>query len=364
MFGPAGSPIASLTLRALGARALSADDQRALANTRHYQHREIWSDHDGVIENDPLPPSAAQSSDGWVWLAEVGDALCGFADLMQDLMHPRAGRLNVYVMPALRMRGIGSALFAEAMRQARRAGIRSVAVGTVSTIPGEAFLSHRRGVPTYVASALEVSWSVLDTDGLRARAAKCDASGLTLTLFEGAYPASVVEGMARLKMLVTETYGYRLAGGDVARAMRHLRREERQATLAGTRRWTACALDAERNTVVGYNEFRWSPGDPDVLTQSDGAVDNAYRTRSIGIWMRAALLDHLTPTFRPRIRTLRVVVHAESTGLIQRYLDLNYRVRHQQTRWRVRPAENPELNPSRTHVDAALRSISRAPHAT
>ncbi len=231
-------------------------------------------------------------ADVWPWWL-VRDA-AGRVVAECHLIESVVPAVDLGVLPDHRRRGLGSALLTEVAAEARRHGKTALAGTTYQRIPaGAAFCQRIRAQVVDSAHVnrlvpAEVDRSVLD-DWLAA----APTAAYTMIGFAGRCPDELVtEVVDVLRLLVPEV-------GDVEDF-----RGTEQMDLATTTRWTLAVRDNATGTLAGLTDVHWYDNQPETVWQRNTIVRPEYRGRSLGKWLKAAMLRRILDE-RPDIVDLR-----------------------------------------------------------
>lgn len=83
-----------------------------------------------------------------------------------------------------------------------------------------------------------------------------------------------------------------------------LRQSENQTLAGGQQRWVLYVTDRESDRILGLTEVLWHPDRPTILVQGFTAVLPEYRSKGLGRWLKAAMLDKVLCE-RPQVEVIR-----------------------------------------------------------
>jgi RimJ/RimL family protein N-acetyltransferase len=235
------------------------------------------------------------------WLAtdERGPAGCYLLELT-DQENVTLGGIAIGVPPALRRRGIGTALLAHCRAQARAAG-RTALFGTAvvgSTGLGSTGLGSAGEAFARAAGAAggltEVRRVLLAADltperlaGLRAEAAE-RAAGYSLVSWTGPTPAEHADQVARLNDVMADAP--REATVEAPSFDRdRLRASEERMGAPGFRLYSVAARHDESGRLVAVSQAMTEPQRPGLAFQGITAVDRPHRGHRLGLLVKAAM---------------------------------------------------------------------------
>ena len=117
-----------------------------------------------------------------------------------------------------------------------------------------------------------------------------------------------------------------------------IRQRESFFKQAGLTWWLLLAIDAETGEGVGFTEVEFNPLDPHAIQQEGTAVVVAHRGHSIGLWLKAVMLERILAE-RPDshfIRTGNANVNAQMLAINTK---LGFTYAWQSTLWQLQIAD-------------------------
>lgn len=267
-----------------------------------------------------------------VWLAFHGDQPAGVGGLQLPLLdNKQLAFFAIGVLPELRRRGVGGALFDYTVERARTEGRSSlvfqleVAPDDLETAPGVAF-ARKRGLTarnTMIRRRLPLPLLPEKLDALEAKAAG-RLAGYRLLSWVGACPEEYAEEYAKLKgmLSVEEPQGdleMEEEKWDVAR----LRESEEQSAASGESRLVTVAVAADGSlaghTLLGVRSAR------DPALQFDTLVLRAHRGHRLGLALKAANLRALQAAHGD-VRSVVTTNAEQNAAMVKINVDLGFEI--------------------------------------
>ncbi|MEQ4205039.1 GNAT family N-acetyltransferase [Actinopolymorpha sp. B9G3] len=255
------------------------------------------------------------------FVAVERDVVVGAGNLELPLRDNRTlAMFDLAVPPERRGRGVGAALLAYVLDQAREEARTSLLTevfaprGTVlADWPGVRF-ADRHGFTTRITEIRRQLRLPVDRERLEALAAEAaeKASDYQLVAWAGPCPVEYAEQYAYLKGLImaeapTGELDYEPERWDVAR----LREEEDLAVSQGRSLYTCVAL-APDGTLAGHTQIAASRHQPEWAFQWDTLVLRTHRGRRLGLALKVANLQAVTAA-QPQVERI-TTWNAEENG--------------------------------------------------
>lgn len=208
--------------------------------------------------------------------------------------------VELTVHPAHRRMGTGSRLLATVVAAAAEEGRRRLSTEVLAGTPGESFLATRDFVP-----ALRLTWQKLSLEDIPERIVKLPDvphPGYRLTAWEGAPPDALAESFAAARVGMADMPTGNLAVGASRWDAERVRMIAELVARRGERLLNQAAICEADGTVAGYTKLTLpAPAETEDGTgagaranQLDTAVVPAHRGHGLGLWLKSAMLRHLT----------------------------------------------------------------------
>jgi GNAT superfamily N-acetyltransferase len=245
------------------------------------------------------------------WSARRGGAepITGVAELRLQRHEPGVGYLRLFVAPAARRHGLGSALLGRAVREASGAGVGRLQ-GTVLASPsGEPFARTCTGLR--VVLRLVGQDQRLDDPAVLSRCHQvtaCPVPGYQLRHWRGEAPEALVASFGRVMGHVLDApgAGQQLAARDWDRAA--VRAWEAGMTAGGAQLLVCVAVHAASGQVAAATVTTVPAHGGRIADQHDTAVLPQHRRRGLARWIKADQTIRLHDDF-PAVRAITVTVN-------------------------------------------------------
>ncbi len=230
-----------------------------------------------------------------------------------DIAVPRTDNLHlaffgIAVAPEWRRQGITRQLLAPLVDRAQKEERRLLVGTTVNHIPaGGLFMQCLGAQEGSVGHTNQLTLADLDHDLLKSwlTATTALAVDFELGLWIDAFPEEHLTAIAELDTLLSNDQPFdQLEITEISVSPQDLRENERAFLATGTERWTYYLLDRASGHFVGYTEAYWNTNRPAILYQGMTGVLPAYRSRGLGRWLKAAMLDKVLRD-RPQVQFIR-----------------------------------------------------------
>ena len=214
---------------------------------------------------------------------------------------------NIQVLPEFRRQGLARTLLARIADAARQENRTLLFASTNERVPASAVFMQRLGARkglenhTNQLDLHDLNCDLIDAWQTRARERAAD---FELGLWEGAYPEADLQAIVTLEELKNTAPRDSLEIEDWRVTPEHLRQMEQQMLACGTERWTMYAREKSTRKFAGYTEVFWNPNRAEILNQGATAVFPCFRSKGLGHWLKAAMLDKVLRD-RPQVRFIR-----------------------------------------------------------
>jgi mycothiol synthase len=273
----------------------------------------------------------ARNSDGQV----LGEGRCVWRPGKGSKLS--TSQIHISILESERRRGLGKTLLQKVTEACKAAGRRRLIAWSTDRLPaGRTFLERGGGKPIFDLVLNRLRMPQLDQDLLerwRARAASDLQREYRLVPIDQSYPDAYLKAIVGLR-------AKGLHGGsesEIAEASMTTFEEARdlEATLLrGRGRMAMVALYLPHETVAGFTEVSWHPGDPALGHQGGTVVDAPHRRRGLGTWLKAALLQRVHEQ-QPGIREIRTGNASDNESILRINRALGFETLLTGTAWNV-----------------------------
>jgi GNAT superfamily N-acetyltransferase len=236
-------------------------------------------------------------SEAWSIAGDApGEVAGGYQLYLPDLENPEMARLDLFVHPAARRRGLGTTLLRHAARRASSNG-RSRLHGSVTEgSAGEAF-ARQAGATIGLADigrVLHVGRVPAEYVARRREAAAAAASGYSLVSWLGQTPQQHLAGVAAVNNGYADAPNMPNAQPQAWDAKRVRERVNGWIEAAGLRSYQVAAICDATGEMAGLTEVHLDPDTPDWGSQSGTVVARPHRGHRLGMLLKATMLQWLT----------------------------------------------------------------------
>jgi GNAT superfamily N-acetyltransferase len=226
-------------------------------------------------------------------LAWVDDAVVGYA--VQWWSHHRdrdLSQTHLAVHPAFRRRGIGRALHAEAVEQARAGGRRRLLIDGAGNDTVSAFAGAVGAKQVFTDQRGKLDLTTVDRARVTAlRDGTGQPAGYTLVGWVGHCPDELVVSLAAAKDAMNDAPRDGIALDRHVPSVVELRHREQQLIAAGARAYTLAAVSDDTGEICGFTDVEVT--DSTLAAQEDTAVLPAHRGHRLGLWLKSSMLLRL-----------------------------------------------------------------------
>jgi GNAT superfamily N-acetyltransferase len=267
---------------------------------------------DGAPVDDPACPAMSPAVfTGWLvhgwtaqpretWLAtdgngpEGGAADGGYRLELPHRENQHQGILVIWVRPARRRAGLGTALLRHAAGRALGHGRSVLTAETREGSAGDAFARSAGATPELTGIRRLLDVAAIPPGhlaGLRA-AAQGAAAGYSVLIWDGPTPGGLVDQVAALNEAMADAPrgpGEQPEAWDAAR----VRGADERVAAQGLRYYSAAARHDATGELAGLTQLGVDPAEPGWGHQELTAVARGHRGHRLGLLVKVAMLEHL-----------------------------------------------------------------------
>jgi mycothiol synthase len=227
--------------------------------------------------------------------------------LMRTEDNRHLAQFSLGVLPEYRRQGIARQLISLIADAAHADKRRLLITETNERIPaGEIFMDRLGAQKGLVGHVNQLRLDELDRNLLAGwlERGRTLASDFELGLWDGPYPEEQIDAVVQLFELNNQQPFGEIEIEDMHMTAEQLRQSEQASFAHGNQRWTFYVLEKATGKFAGYTETIWNPNRPEILRQDMTGVFPQYRNKSLGRWLKAAMLDKVL-TDRPQVKYVR-----------------------------------------------------------
>ena len=316
---------------------------------------------DPDVPADSLPVYAGWISRGWDadpregWLApgdEPGSWAGGYILMLPERENRHTARLNLFVTPGHRRRGIGTALLRHAAGRATENGRTQLTCETKEGSAGSAFaaaVGAQAGV-TEVRRILDLAAQPAGyLDPLRRQAGQA-SQGYSLVTWLGPCPEEYLEQVAAVINAMADAPHNPDEEPEVLDGQR-LRDSEELDVIQQTRGYSVAARCDRTGELVAMTRIVVDPLRPTWGWQELTAVVRAHRGHRLGLLVKVAMMDWLAEA-EPALEHILTGNSASNSHMIAINADLGYRVLDRWPSWQLDVARMTAGAGARRHAQA------------
>jgi GNAT superfamily N-acetyltransferase len=261
-----------------------------------------------VAADDPgLPAMGRAVFDGWLmtgWTGEPRETWLGWGPdgsvagwyLLEvpDRDNRHLGFVDLFVDPARRRQGFGTALLRHAAERALADGRRLLAGAAVQDSPGESFARSLKATAGLAEVRRRLDLAAVPAGlfaGLRASAQEA-AAGYTLISWTQSTPEEYLDQMVAIELAMSDAPhdpSWEQPAWDAER----VRATDRRRRLQKLRSYAVAARHDATGDLAGITRVEVAPDEPDWVHQGVTAVVKAHRGHRLGLLVKLAMLEWL-----------------------------------------------------------------------
>lgn len=241
------------------------------------------------------------------------------------------------VSPRWRRRGVGSALLADVVRDARWRGRTVLGFSTTDRVPAGAAFAVRLGAEARIEEReSECHLARVDRDMVRRWASPPREVTDTYELWRsvGPYPPEAYEAIAGAQNIMNTAPRDDLDRNDIRFTADHVAHREATRDFELSTRWTHFVRHKPTGSLVGYTRVYFWRDWPGMVEQGDTAVHPEHRGHGLGKWLKGSMVDeiHRERPDADRIRTSNAYTNGPMLAI---NTALGFRVTRTITGWQV-----------------------------
>ncbi len=242
---------------------------------------------------------------------------------------------DVYVHPAHRRRGIGSALLRTVAEISREDNRRLLTFATAATAhSGEAFARRLGATPGLTQNINQLRISDVDPALLQARQRRAPEDEFRLGFGEGPYPEADLADVVKMHAVMNTAPRGSLDMEDFHWTPQMIRDQEEASRKRGVERWTIYARHLPTGRIAGFTEVGWDRNEPEILHQWGTGVFPEFRNHGLGRWLKAAMLEVVLAR-RPEVKFVSTGNADSNAPMLKINRELGFRLYNTITLWQV-----------------------------
>ncbi len=228
---------------------------------------------------------------------DSGSRLAGYGVGVRNLKDTDNAHIRwseIAVKPDHRRRGLGRTLFARVLASFEGQGEDLTLIAETSDrVPsGGAFASAIGAKPGLPMKVNQLDLRTLDRTKV-AELSRAAPKGYRLERIDDSVPEQFVKAYIQASEGINDMPRGDIAFNDWKLTEAQIRQRESFFKQAGLTWWLLLAIDDQTGEGVGFTEVEFNALDPHAIQQEGTAVVAAHRGRSIGLWLKAVMLERI-----------------------------------------------------------------------